>query len=98
MKRSIGFTLVSAALSVTAATAFAADVAWPNKPIQVVVPAGAGGDTDFNARTMAKYFEKITGKTMVITNMNGGGGTIAMSQVKMRPRMATPSFSATPAS
>lgn len=82
MKRSIGFTLISAALSVTAATAFAADVAWPTKPVQVVVPAGAGGDTDFNARTMAKYFEKITGKSMVITNMNGGGGTVAMSQVK----------------
>ena len=31
---------------------------------------------------MAKYFEKLTGKSMVITNMNGGGGTIAMSQVK----------------
>lgn len=82
MKRSIGFSIVAAALSATAFSSFAADVAWPSKPIQVVVPAGAGGDTDFNARTMAKYFEKITGKSMVVTNMNGGGGTIAMSQVK----------------
>jgi len=55
---------------------------WPTKPVQVIVPAGAGGDTDFNARTMAKYFEKITGKPMVITNMNGGGGSIATSTVK----------------
>ena len=55
--------------------------AWP-KTIEVIVPASAGGDTDFNARTMAKYFEKITGAKMIITNMTGGGGTIATSHVK----------------
>lgn len=60
----------------------AADIAWPTKPVQVIVPAGAGGDTDFNARQMARFFQKITGKTMVVTNVNGGGGTIAMSQVQ----------------
>lgn len=81
MKRTIGFTLVAAALAATATTSMA-EVNWPTKPVQVIVPAGAGGDTDFNARTMAKYFEKLTGKSMVVTNVNGGGGTIAMSQVK----------------
>ncbi|AKL94606.1 hypothetical protein CACET_c11410 [Clostridium aceticum] len=55
---------------------------WPVRTIEVIVPASAGGDTDFNARTMAKYFEKATGVTMVITNMTGGGGTIASSHVK----------------
>lgn len=55
--------------------------AWP-KTIEVIVPASAGGDTDFNARTMAKYFEKVTGTTMIITNMTGGGGTVATSHVK----------------
>lgn len=78
MKRIISTALI-AALAVGAA--FAQSVKWPTKPVQVIVPAGAGGDTDFNARTMAKYFEKITGKSMVVTNMNGGGGTIAMSAV-----------------
>ena len=55
---------------------------WPTRPVQVIVPAGAGGDTDFNARQMARYFEKLAGKPMVVTNVNGGGGTIAMSQVQ----------------
>jgi tripartite-type tricarboxylate transporter receptor subunit TctC len=58
------------------------EVAWPEKTVEVIVPAGAGGDTDFNARTFAKYFEKITGKSMIVTNMNGGGGSIATSHVK----------------
>lgn len=84
MNKLVRFTLAAATVAVAATTAFtaaAADVAWPTRPIQVIVPAGAGGDTDFNARQMAHFFEKITGKTMVVTNVNGGGGTIAMSQV-----------------
>ncbi|MBF7096643.1 tripartite tricarboxylate transporter substrate binding protein [Alkalibacter mobilis] len=55
---------------------------WPNKTIEVVVTAGAGGDTDFNARTFATYFEKYTGQSMVVSNNPGGGGSVATSQVK----------------
>jgi len=73
--------IAALALAVGGAS-FAADTSWPTKPVQVIVPAGAGGDTDFNARTMARYFSKITGKPMVVTNVNGGGGTIGMAQVK----------------
>lgn len=50
--------------------------------MQVVVIANPGGDTDFNARMMAKYFNEITGKNMVVTNVAGGGGTLAAEQVK----------------
>ena len=82
MKKLFGFTLVAAAVAVSTGAFAQADVKWPTKPVQVIVPAGAGGDTDFNARQMARYFEKIAGKPMVVTNVNGGGGTIAMAQVQ----------------
>lgn len=59
-----------------------AETAWPERTINVIIGASPGGDTDFNARTMAKYFEQVTGSTMVITNMPGGGATIATSAVK----------------
>lgn len=81
MNKTIGITLIAAAMAATSA-GMAADTKWPTRPVQVIVPAGAGGDTDFNARQMARVFEKITGKPMVVTNVNGGGGTIAMSQVQ----------------
>ena len=55
---------------------------WPTKAVNVVVTASAGGDTDFNARTFATYFEKVTGQPMVITNTAGGGGSVATSEVK----------------
>ena len=82
MKKIFGFTLVAAAVAISTGALAQADVKWPTKPVQVIVPAGAGGDTDFNARQMARYFEKIAGKPMVVTNVNGGGGTIAMAQVQ----------------
>ena len=81
MKKTFRASLLSALVGigalVTHAATFADEVNWPTRPIQVVVIANPGGDTDFNARTMAKYFNQITGKTMVVTNVAGGGGTLA---------------------
>ena len=82
MKKTIGLTLTAAAIVLSTGAFAQADVKWPTKPVQVIVPAGAGGDTDFNARQMARYFEKLAGKPMVVTNVNGGGGTIGVSQVE----------------
>ena len=86
MKKTFRASLLSALVGLgtlaAQSAAVAADVAWPTRPVQVVVIANPGGDTDFNARMMAKYFNKITGKTMVVTNVAGGGGTLAAEQVK----------------
>ena len=55
---------------------------YPSKPIQVVVPAGAGGDTDGNSRILAKYLEKELGTSVVIVNVGGAGGTLGSRKVK----------------
>lgn len=82
-KKTLATTLITTVVATLAGTAIAADATnWPTRPVQIIVPANAGGDTDFNARVMAKYFTQITGKSMVITNMAGGGGTIAVSHVQ----------------
>lgn len=54
---------------------------YPSKPITVVVPAGAGGDTDANARLLGKYLEKELGQPVVISNVTGAGGTVGANQV-----------------
>ena len=86
MKKTFRASLLSALVGMgvlaTHSATFADDVKWPTRPVQVVVIANPGGDTDFNARMMAKYFNEITGKTMVVTNVAGGGGTLAAEQVK----------------
>ncbi|TBU75588.1 tripartite tricarboxylate transporter substrate binding protein [Pseudomonas daroniae] len=86
MKKIFRASLLSAMVGMgaigTHSAAIADDVKWPTRPVQVVVIANPGGDSDFNARMMAKYFNQITGKTMVVTNIAGGGGTLAAEQVK----------------
>jgi tripartite-type tricarboxylate transporter receptor subunit TctC len=54
---------------------------YPSKPITVVVPAGAGGDTDANARLLGKYLEEELGQTVVISNVTGAGGTVGAKEV-----------------
>ncbi len=57
--------------------------AWePTSTVSIVVPAGAGGDTDLSARTLAEYGKKITGVDFVVVNAGGGAGSVAANQVK----------------
>ena len=57
------------------------DTSWPERTIEMVVPLKAGGDTDFYARTYAKYLEKELGQTITIINMEGAGGTVGAQSV-----------------
>ncbi len=60
-----------------------ATTGWaPEGTVSIVVPAGAGGDTDLSARTLAEYGKKLTGVDFVVVNANGGAGSIAANQVK----------------
>lgn len=55
---------------------------YPEKPINVVVGFGAGGDTDLFARAMATGVGKEFGTSVIVSNMTGGGGSIAATYVK----------------
>jgi tripartite-type tricarboxylate transporter receptor subunit TctC len=63
-----------ASLVVTAGvtTAMAAD--YPNKPIQLIVPYGAGGSTDVLARAISQVAPKHFPQPLVVVNKAGGGG------------------------
>ncbi len=50
--------------------------AYPNKPIEWVVPYPAGGGTDVAARTLAEAMGKTLGQTLVINNRPGAGTNI----------------------
>jgi tripartite-type tricarboxylate transporter receptor subunit TctC len=58
------------------ATGAHAQSTWPSKPVTMIVPFPAGGGTDAFARPLAAQFSRLTGKTMVIDNRGGGGGTL----------------------
>ncbi|HZG73164.1 MAG TPA: tripartite tricarboxylate transporter substrate-binding protein, partial [Chondromyces sp.] len=54
---------------------------YPEKPIEIIVPAGAGGDTDLNTRIMAKHLEKELGTSVIVSNVTGAGGTTGTQKV-----------------
>ena len=69
----------AAGLALTAGAAWAQAGAWPTKPVNLIVPFPAGGGTDAFARPLAAQFSKSTGKTLVIDNRGGAGGTVGAS-------------------
>ncbi|MCL2122916.1 MAG: tripartite tricarboxylate transporter substrate binding protein [Desulfovibrionaceae bacterium] len=72
--------LLAASACLFPALAGAADVKWPNRPIELIVPFRSGGDTDFYARTYAKYLEKELGVAITVINVEGAGGTVGAQQ------------------
>ncbi|MES2189868.1 MAG: tripartite tricarboxylate transporter substrate binding protein [Pseudomonadota bacterium] len=59
----------------------AAQGAYPNKPIRVVVPFAAGSTTDIIARAIADKMGASMGQTLVIDNRGGASGTIGQQMV-----------------
>ena len=55
---------------------------YPDKPINLVVTHAAGGDTDYNARLLARLLEKDLGQSVVANNVTGANGSIALEQYK----------------
>lgn len=79
-KSMMGLTVLAAAMAFVAGASVAAP-AYPAKPIQIVVPVKAGGDTDYNARILASFVEKYIGKPVVVVNVDGGATVSGMKQI-----------------
>ena len=55
---------------------------FPNKPIRIVVPYPAGGQTDGIARVYGEYLGRKLGQSVVVDNKGGAGGAIGCVEVK----------------
>ncbi|MBS0505911.1 MAG: tripartite tricarboxylate transporter substrate binding protein [Proteobacteria bacterium] len=58
---------------------------WPAKPINIVVPFGAGGNTDAIARLTAIHLTKALNTPVVVENKPGAAGLVAARQVLAAP-------------
>ncbi|HEY8334088.1 MAG TPA: tripartite tricarboxylate transporter substrate-binding protein [Tardiphaga sp.] len=80
------FRLGSACLVV--ALAFGAAAAaddYPSRPITLIVPFAAGGSSDVNARLIGEQMSQHLGQRIVIENIGGAGGAVALARVAQAP-------------
>lgn len=70
-----------AALAAPWVRSAAAQGAWPNKPVKLVVPYAPGGASDTMARPWADKLSQAFGQPFVIDNRGGAAGTIGAESV-----------------
>jgi tripartite-type tricarboxylate transporter receptor subunit TctC len=71
--------------AVAALAASASFAAYPERPIKLIVPWPAGGDTDNIFRPFAPLLQKQLGQTVVIANVGGASGTKGAKEAKDSP-------------
>lgn len=59
---------------------------FPQRPITMIVPYGAGGGSDQLSRAMASAVEKVIGVGITVVNKPGGGGRAAIPDFMAAPR------------
>src|SRR2546430_12729972 len=63
----------------------AAHAAYPERPITLIVPWGAGGGTDATARIIGSLLEKELGQPVNVVNRTGGSGVVGHQAIASSP-------------
>ena len=75
--------LIGLALAAGATGAFAQT--WPDRPLTLIVPWGAGGGTDAVARMIGALMEKDLGQPVNVVNRTGGSGVVGHAAIAAAP-------------
>ncbi|HEX5477177.1 MAG TPA: tripartite tricarboxylate transporter substrate binding protein [Burkholderiales bacterium] len=67
------------------AVSISAQAAYPDRPIKLIVPWAAGGDTDIIYRTFAPLMQKDLDGTIIVANVGGASGTKGAKEAKSSP-------------
>jgi putative tricarboxylic transport membrane protein len=82
--KKLTFAIASALLAAAAAAPSSAQQ-YPERPIKMIVPWAAGGDTDNIFRPITPLLQKQLGQTVVIANVTGASGTVGAREAKAAP-------------
>src|ERR1700730_446482 len=77
--------IFAAAVFIAVAGGAHAQDSWPQRPVTLVVPFGAGGSADLTARIVSPHLQARFGVAFVIDNKGGAGGSIGAGLVAKAP-------------
>jgi tripartite-type tricarboxylate transporter receptor subunit TctC len=80
--KKLGYGILICVLILSLSVAAFAAGKYPSKPIQFLIPFGAGGSADVMGRALAKATEKYLGQPFVPINRPGAGGGIMYTALK----------------
>jgi len=80
--KKLGYGVLICVLILSLSAAAFAEGKYPSKPIQFLIPFGAGGSADIMGRALAKAAEKYLGQPFVSINRPGAGGGIMYTALK----------------
>jgi tripartite-type tricarboxylate transporter receptor subunit TctC len=83
MKRSVFVKVLAVATACIAIGS--AEAAWPERPLTLIVPWGAGGGTDATARIIGSLLEKELGQPVTVVNRTGGSGVVGHQVIATAP-------------
>ena len=72
----VGLLLTAAGAAIAQAPAARAAQAYPERPVRIIVPFGAGGANDVVTRIVATRLSDVLGQQVVVDNRTGAGGLI----------------------
>jgi tripartite-type tricarboxylate transporter receptor subunit TctC len=73
--------VVALALTLFAGIAAVHAQGFPSRPVTLIVPFPPGGSTDVVARIMAEQMRPLLGQPVIIENVGGAGGSIAVGRL-----------------
>ena len=77
--------IAAAAVAAFAASSAFAQGTFPDKPLRMIIPFGAGSGVDANGRFFAEQLGGVLGQPVVVENKPGADGVIGMMAVKTAP-------------
>jgi tripartite-type tricarboxylate transporter receptor subunit TctC len=84
-RRTVVTGLAAAGVGSLLPAAARAQGAWPNRPVTVICPWGAGGGTDATARIVSAILEKNLKQPFNVVNRTGGSGVVGHSAIALAP-------------
>ena len=85
MKTTLRTTICAIAFCIGALVSPTLALAFPDRPITIIVPSSPGGSTDLMARIMGQKLTERWGQPVVVSNVAGAGGSIGAARAAKAP-------------